>query len=122
MMKKKKRKQGDRMTWRDIWGGILFDFLGGTLLEGFIIRHTKMIFAIVIVLFLYISNRYVCINQVREIDRLQVQLREIKSEAMSKSIQLTEYTRPSRVEELVKGMGLKLEKAKTPPYVIHSKK
>ena len=89
---------------------------GGILKEDFIVRHTKMIVLIVILLFFYISNRYTCIIKLREIDRLQEQLKEVKYESMSISAQLTGNTRPSQVEELVKRQGLDIEKAKSPPY------
>ncbi|MDR2916922.1 MAG: hypothetical protein LBV74_19185 [Tannerella sp.] len=89
---------------------------GGILKEDFIVRHTKMIVLIVILLFFYISNRYACTIKIREIDRLQTQLKDVKFEALSISAKLTENTRPSQVEELVKRQGLDLEKAKTPPY------
>jgi len=95
---------------------IMYILGGGILKEDFILRHTKMIVLIVILLFFYISNRYTCIIKLREIDRLQEQLKDIKYESLSISAQLTGNTRPSQVEELVKRQGLELEKAKTPPY------
>ena len=91
---------------------------GGILKEDFIVRHTKMIVLIVILCFFYISNHYTCAIKIREIDRLQEQLKEVKLEAISISAQLTSDTRPSQVEERVKKQGLQLEKAKTPPYKI----
>jgi len=92
---------------------------GGMLNEDFIIKHTKMIVLIVIMLFFYISNRYSCIIKLREIDRLQMQLKELQSEAVSTSVRLTGNTRPSQVEEFVKKLGLDIEKSKTPPYKLH---
>ena len=95
---------------------------GGVLKEDFIVRYTKMIVLIVVLLFFYISNRYTCAIKLREIDRLQEILKEAKYEALSTSAQLTGNTRPSQVEELVKRQGLELEKAKTPPYRLKTKK
>ena len=94
---------------------------GGILKEDFIVRHTKMIVLIVVLLFFYISNRYTCLIKIREIDNLQEQLRDVKFEALSISAQLTSNTRPSQVEELVKRQGLGLEKAKEPPYKLRKK-
>ena len=108
-MKEKEKKKKKRYPWMYILGG-------GILKESFIIKHTKMIVLIVILLFFYISNRYTCIIKIREIDRLQIQLKEAQSEALSTSVRLTSNTRPSQIEELVKRQGLGLEKAKTPPY------
>ena len=89
---------------------------GGILKEDFVVRHTKMIVLIVVLLFFYISNQYTCMIKIREIDSLQEQLKDAKYEALSTSAQLTGNTRPSQVEELVKHHELGLEKAKTPPY------
>ena len=102
-------KKKKRVSWMYILGG-------GILKEDFIVKHTRMIVLIVILLFFYISNRYTCAIKLREIDRLQEQLKEVKYESLSISAQLTGNTRPSQVEELVKRQGLELEKAKTPPY------
>jgi len=89
---------------------------GGILKESFFVKYTRMIVLIVILLFFYISNRYTCIIKLREIDRLQMQLKEVQSESVSTWVQLTGNMRPSEVEERVNRMGLGLEKAKTPPY------
>lgn len=94
---------------------------GGILSADFIVKHTKMIVLIVILLFFYISNRYTCAIKLREIDHLQAQLKELKYEAQSVSAKLTGNTRPSQVEELVRQQGLDLEKAKTPHYKLRRK-
>ena len=106
-MEEKKKKK--RFPWMHILGG-------GILEESFMVRHTKMIVLIVIMLFFYISNRYACIIKIREIDRLQVQLKEVRSENLSTLVQLTGNTQPSQIEEAVKRLGLDIEKAKTPPF------
>ncbi|MDR2775488.1 MAG: hypothetical protein LBC19_12260 [Tannerella sp.] len=105
-------KKKKRISWMYILGG-------GILKEDFIVKHTNMIVLIVFLLFGYISNRYSCIMMLREIDRLQEQLKDVQFEALSTSARLTGNTRPSQVEELVKRQGLGLEKAKTPPYKLY---
>jgi len=95
---------------------------GGFFGEDFVIRHTKMIVLVVVLFFFYISNRYTCAIKIREIDRLQIQLKNLKYESLSISSQLTENTRPSQVEDLVKRQGLKIEKSTTPPFIINKKK
>ncbi|MDR0395336.1 MAG: hypothetical protein LBH77_09285 [Tannerella sp.] len=94
----------------------LMYYLGASVLKDFVVKHTKMIMLIVILLFLYISNRYACGIKRNEISFLQEELRMVKFEAQAISARLTGYTRPSQVEELVKQQGLDLKKAKTPPY------
>ena len=102
------------------WVSWIMYILGGAILkENFVVRHTKMIVLVVFLMFFYISNRYTCIVKIREIDRLQTELKEVKSEALNISVRLTGNTRPSQVEELVKRQGLRIEKTKTPPYKLN---
>ena len=108
------RKKKKRISLMYILGG-------GILKENFIVKHTKMAVLIVVLLFFYISNRYTSLIKIREIDSLQMQLRDLKYEALSISAQLTGNTRPSQVEELVKRQGLDIEKAKTPPFILRKK-
>jgi len=109
MSEKKKKKR--RIPWMFILGGDVLRFLE---------KHTKMIILIAILLFFYISNRYTCIIKIREIDRLQIQLKEVQSESVSTLVRLNENMQPSRVEERVKKLGLELEKAKTPPFKLQN--
>jgi hypothetical protein len=104
-------KKNKRISW-------MYILSGGILKEDFVVRHTKLIVLIVILLLFYISNRYTCLIKLREIDRLQAELKELRIEADLVSAELTEITRPSQVEEFVKRQGLNLERTKTPPYRI----
>ena len=100
------------------WYAWILRVLRGDMLKLFA-KHINMIILVVGLLFFYISNHYSCIIKLREIDRLQLLLNEVKSEALNTSVQLTGNTRPSQVEDLVKRLGLDIEKAKTPPYKLH---
>jgi cell division protein FtsL len=104
--KKKKRKEN---TFLYIVGG-------GILKEEFIFRHTKKIVLVVVMLFFFIGNRYTCLQKLREIDRLQQQLRDLRYEALSVSSELTGNSRQSQIEALTEQQGLDLEGAKSPPY------
>jgi cell division protein FtsL len=104
MMKKKKKIS------------LMYFLGGGWLKENFIVKHTKMIVLIFFLLFLYISIRYLCLIKLREIDKLQNQLKELKYEKTQTSAELDGYTRPSQIEESVKKQGLDIQRATTPPY------
>ena len=98
---------------------ILYILSGGILKEDFVIRHTRLIILIVILIVFFIGNRYTCLVKLREIDRLQKQLHDIKTEAIHISGQLTGRNRMSQIEKLVKEKGLEIESAQTPPYILH---
>ena len=98
----------------------LFYILGGGILkEDFIVKHTRMIVLVVLLIFSFIGNRYTCMQKLREIDRLQQQLRDVRFEALSISSELTGNNRQSQVELLIEEQGIELETAKNPPYELH---
>ena len=69
--------------------------------------------------FFFIGNRYTCMQKLREIDRLQQQLRDVRFEALSISSELTGNSRQSQIELLIEEQGIDLEGAKTPPYELY---
>ncbi|MDR2118802.1 MAG: hypothetical protein LBP25_04650 [Tannerellaceae bacterium] len=112
MEEKKKKKKQQRLSFVYILGG-------GILKEAFFVKHTKMMVLVVILTIGFISNRYACILNIRKIDGLQKELREIRLESLAVSIELAGYSRPSMVEEQVRKHYLDLEVAASPPYELH---
>jgi len=98
---------------------VLYILSGGFLREDFVAKHTRMIIVIAIFLVLFIGNRYTCLIKLREIDRLQKELQDVKTESIHISGQLTGRNRMSQIEQLVKAQGLEIESAQTPPYILH---
>ncbi|MDR3262284.1 MAG: hypothetical protein LBT78_10705 [Tannerella sp.] len=98
---------------------IIYILSGGILKEEFVVKHTRMIVLVVIMALFYVGNRYTCLLKLREIDRLQQQLKDAKYESLTISGQLTGSNRQSQIEEWVKKQGLALEDAKAPPYILH---
>ena len=74
---------------------------------------------VVVLIFIFIGNRYVCMQRLREIDRLQQQLRDVRFEALSISSELTGNSRQSQIELLIEEQGIELEAAKNPPYELY---
>lgn len=97
----------------------LYVLSGGILKEGFVVRHTRFIVFVVILLFFFISNRYACLLKLREIDRLQQKMQDVKQESIALSGELTGSNRLSQMEELVEKQGLDLETPQSPPYILH---
>ena len=109
---KKTRKKEKKLS-------LLYVLGGGILKEDFIVKHTRMIVLIVILMFFFIVNRYTCMQKLREIERLQLQLRDVRFEALSISSELTGNSRQSQIELLIEEQGVELEGAKTPPYELY---
>ena len=108
---KKKKTERKLSMW--------YIFGGGILKEDFVLRHTRMIVLLVVLAFFFIGNRYTCMQKLREIDRLNQRLRDVRFEALSISSELTGHSRQSQIEVLIEEQGIDLEVAKNPSYVLH---
>ncbi|WP_455629013.1 FtsL-like putative cell division protein [Parabacteroides chinchillae] len=118
-MEEEKKQQRKKVKRKENRFSPLYVLGGGILKEDFIIKHTRMIILVVILIFFFISNRYTCMQKLREIDRLQQQLRDVRFEALSISSELTGNSRQSQIELLIEEQGIELEGAKTPPYELY---
>lgn len=100
-------------------GTSLKNILGGDILAtGFFERNGWLIVEIVFFMIIYISNRYQCQQQLIEIDRLKKELIDIKYDALTRSSELLEKSRQSRIEEYVSKKESDLQTATNPPYMI----
>ena len=118
-MEEEKQQQRKNTKKKENKFSPLYVLGGGLLKEDFIIKHTRMIILVVILIFFFLSNRYTCMQKLREIDRLQQQLRDVRFEALSISSELTGNSRQSQIELLIEEQGIELEGAKTPPYELY---
>ncbi|MDR0537249.1 MAG: hypothetical protein LBH04_04270 [Tannerellaceae bacterium] len=98
---------------------LLYILGGGILNEDFIVRHTKMAVMVVMLIVIFIGNRYSCTLKIKQIDTLQKELAEKKMEALSISIELTKYSRRSQIDARLRQQGIYLGGAQTPPYILH---
>lgn len=115
----KDRQSAKRVRKKEKRFSFLYILGGGILKEDFIVRHTRLLVWIVILIFCFIGNRYACMQRLKDIDRLQRQLRDVRFEALSISSELTGNSRQSQIESLIEQNGLDLEVAKTPPFELH---
>lgn len=101
------------ITWRSI--------LGGEVLVHLMRKQANLIILIMILVILYIDNRYSSQQEMIEIDRLKKELIDTKYDALTISSELTEKSRQSRIEEYISAEGTPLETASTPPYLIKTR-
>ena len=92
--------------------------LGGDILYTSFVRRQIWLFMLIgAFLIVYIGSRYSCQQDLIQIDKLQVKLKDAKYKALSSTSQLTEISRESNVIELLKNNKdsvLKIPSA--PPY------
>ena len=81
-------------------------FLGDFLINDFLRRQAGLLALIIFFTVIYISNR------------LRKELTDIKYDALTRSSELTERTRQSRIEEYVSVENSALQTSTAPPYII----
>jgi hypothetical protein len=81
-------------------------------------KQIKLLFFIVFWFLIYITVYYYNNREIRTINKLETILTELKYESLTISSSLTEKTRPSQIEILIRRQGLDIKKAQTPPYLI----
>ena len=85
-------KKSKHTSWKSIVGGDI-------LATDFFRRQTKLLVLIMVLIIFYIHNRYACQQQMIEIDRLKKELTDIKYDDLTRSSELMERSRQSRIEE-----------------------
>lgn len=103
-----------RLSLRSILGG---DILANDFLK----RQAKLLILIMVLTVLYIDNRYSAQQDLIEIDRLKKELVDIKYDALTRSSELMEKSRQSRIEEYVSTEGSNLQTATNRPYLLRKK-
>ena len=97
----------------------LKNIIGGDILAtDFFRRQTKLLVLIMVLILFYIRNRYACQQQMIEIDKLKKELIDIKYDALTRSSELMEKSRQSRIEEYIATKESDLQTSTNPPYLI----
>ena len=93
--------------------------LGGDILANdFFKRQTRLLILIMIFTVLYIDNRYSSQQELIEIERLKKELDDVKYDALTRSSELMEKSRQSKIEEYIATKGSELQTATNRPYLI----
>lgn len=107
----KSENTSSKMSFRSILGGDI-------LANDFFKRQTRLLILIMILTVLYIDNRYSSQQELIEIDRLKKELDDVKYDALTRSSELMEKSRQSKIEEYISTQGSELQTATNRPYLI----
>lgn len=107
-----------KVNFKDIKKNVMHVLSGTILTENFFLKNTHFIFVVVVIVTLYISNRYSCISKMAEIQSLERELKDVKYESLSISTELVGISRESQVQSLVNNNGLEMEVSKDPVFKI----
>ncbi len=108
---KTKEKKPSKTSLKSVLGGDI-------LATDFFRRQTKLLVLLMVLIIFYIHNRYASQQQQIEIDRLRKELLDIKYDALTRSSELMEKSRQSRIEEYISTKESDLQTATHPPYVL----
>ncbi|MDO4164771.1 MAG: FtsL-like putative cell division protein [Bacteroides sp.] len=108
---KKNERPRRRTAWKNIIGGDI-------LAADFFRRQTKLLVLIMVLVLFYIHNRYAAQQQLIELDQLKKELTDIKYDALTRSSELMERSRQSRIEEYIATKESDLQTSTQPPYLI----
>ena len=103
---------------RGIKKKIMYIVGGSVLTEDFFMKNARFIITLFIIIVLYISNRYSCIEKISEVEKLQRELKDAKYESLTISSKLISVSRETKVLDMVEKKGLGLEKPREPLYKV----
>jgi hypothetical protein len=99
--------------------GLLKEFLDGTLLtRENVVRQLPYILFLTILAVIYIGNRYHAEKVIRKTLTLQNELKELRSEEITKASALMYLSKQSEVARMVEEHGLELKESTKPPKKI----
>lgn len=90
-----------KVNLKEIKKNVMHVISGTILTENFFLKNTHFMFVIVVIIALYISNRYSCISKIAEIQKLERELKNAKYESLTISTELIGISRESQVQSLV---------------------
>jgi cell division protein FtsL len=106
------------MKVKDVKNRVMRVLSGAILTEGFFVENIRFFVVIIIIVILYISNRYSCISKMAEIETLKTELKDAKYESLTISSQLTGMSRQGQVRSLIEKNGLDLNVPTEPAYKV----
>lgn len=97
----------------------LKSIIGGDILAADFFRRQMGIIAVIMgMIIFYIHNRYTVQQKLIRIEELKVKLTDIRYNALTRSSELMEQSRQSRIEDYIATRKSDLQTATTPPYLI----
>lgn len=115
-MAKDKSQDKEKKQKRD---SFLFSAFRGKLLSSdMLIRNAGNILLVVIMILVYITNRYECLTSMEEIRRLNRELEIVETERVRVRSLYMSRIRESSMQQLVDTMHLNLKVQERPPYKI----
>ena len=95
--------------------------LGQVVSSDFFARHWLIVFSIVTLIMVFITNKYNCQTKMEEIQRLKTELEIVRTERVRVRSAYMSRIRESSMQKLVDSLGLNLRVQQRPPYQLERK-
>lgn len=102
---------------RNVASGVVSDMLHGRWISTrFFSRHWAPLLAIVIMLLVYITNRYQCMTAMETIKTLERELTVVKTERIRQKSRYMSSIRESAMQGRIDSLNLRLKISQQPPF------
>jgi galactokinase len=107
---------------KELKGTSFREFLDGTVITRTnVVKQLPFLIFLCIIAIVYIGNRYHAEKVVRDITRMQEEVKNLRAEEITTASELMKISRQSEVIKLIKEKNLGLEESTDPPAKIKSK-
>jgi cell division protein FtsL len=108
-------KKNNRFTLGELLNGKFFE-------REIFVRNKLLLFIIFLMLMANITVRYKTAKVLREVDRLDKDVKELRAHSISVAADIIKLTRPSEILDRIKNNNLGLEPSRVPPRKIYVEK
>ncbi len=91
----------------NVIGGAIKDVLGGDLITTGTFKFFRYLLYLAMLAFIYIANNYYAENNIREINKLRKELKELRYEYITGKTQLMEIEKQSQIAKKLEKKGIK---------------
>jgi hypothetical protein len=117
MAEEKTEEKKEETTKRVSTGALLKDLISGSMVtEKIILKNLGYLLLLTLLGAIYIANRFHAEKLTRETNRLQKEVKDLRSESLSTSAALMYASKQSEVFRLIKEKELNLEELREPPF------
>jgi cell division protein FtsL len=108
-------KKNERFTLAELLNGRFFE-------RDLFVRNKVLFVVIFLMLLANITVRYKTAKVLREIDTMELEVKELRAHSIAVSANIIKLTRPSEILDRIKNSNLGLEVSKVPPRRIYVEK
>jgi cell division protein FtsL len=108
-------KKNEKFTLAELLNGRFFE-------RDLFVRNKVLLFVIFLMFLANISVRYKTAKVLRQVDTMELEVKELRAHSISVAADVIKLTRPSEILDRIKNSNLGLEASKVPPRRLYVEK